>query len=480
MFFDYFSENGYFLTRLCFQKGLAFIYVIGFLNIINQWPALLGSKGLLPAYRVTANTDFFKNPSIFYVNSADWMFSVFGWIGLIVAVFALSGFSERYGYLLSMSTWFLLWATYLSFVNVGQIWYSFGWESMLLEVGFLAIFLGPEDVEPSLIVIWLLRWVLFRNMFGAGMIKLRADLCWRDLTCLYYYYQTQPMPNPLSIYFHHLPKIIHRPCVLFNHFAELIVPFFYFAPATFAVVAGLITIIFQSSIIISGNLSFLNYLSIVMAIPCLNDGILRKLIWMDIPVLVNISLPHSLILYALLVLILFLSIQPVKNLLSSRQIMNTSFDRLHLVNTYGAFGSITKKRREIIIEGTLDEKIDAHTKWHEYEFKGKPGRIDKTPRIIAPYHLRLDWLMWFAAMSSYENYPWLLNLASHLLLGDKKVLALLERDPFNGKAPEFLRMKLYEYKFASVFSKDTWERKYVGEYLPTLSLAQDGRLEATY
>lgn len=476
---EYFSDHGYWLTRMCFQRALALIYVIGFVNILNQWSALLGSHGLTPANEIARSRGFFENPTIFYFNASDCLFTTMAWAGLILSIIALLGLSENFGYGVSMATWFLLWAIYLSFVNVGRVWYSFGWETMLLEVGFLAVFLGPRNVEPSLIVLWLLRWVLFRNMFGAGMIKIRGDICWRDLTCLYYYYETQPMPNPLSLYFHHLPKFIHRGGVLFNHFAELIVPFFYFAPSTLALIAGVITIVFQLGIIVSGNLSFLNYLTIVMAIPCLNDGLLSKLLFLSKPAtLLKIPQVPSIITYVLLGVIVILSYRPARNLLSSSQLMNSSFDRFHLVNTYGAFGSITRERYEIVIEGTLDETISEKTKWREYEFKGKPGDVEKTPHLVAPYHLRLDWLMWFAAMNSYHFHPWILELAAHLLRADEKVLRLLEQDPFDGARPKYLRMSHYLYEFERVGARAVWKREYVRSYLPPIFLDKQGRLVA--
>lgn len=476
MEFTFISEDGYFFTRLCFQRALAIIYAIAFLNILNQWRALLGSNGILSARDVLQRCGFRENPSIFYLNSSDKMFMCTALIGLFLALFAVIGASENYGYLVSITTWFLLWAIYLSFVNVGEIWYSFGWETMLLEVGFLAIFFGPKDVEPSMIVIWLLRWVLFRNMFGAGMIKLRCDSCWRDFTCLFYYYETQPMPNPLSRYFHHLPKIFHGGGVLFNHFVEILIPFFYFAPTSLATIAGIFTIIFQIGLIATGNLSFLNYLTIVMAIPCFNDGFFNYFFSFEIPTLSTIPTLHSITLYVLLLIIIFLSIRPIKNLLSKEQAMNRSFDRLHLVNTYGAFGSITRVRHEIIVEGTLDDVINFNTRWHAYEFKGKPGRLDKIPPLVAPYHMRLDWLMWFAAMSSYYYHPWILDFAKQLLLANKSVLKLLEQDPFLGERPRFLRMSLYIYQFEKPNAVNVWKRIYVGKYLPVVFLNDKGQI----
>ncbi len=101
-----------------------------------------------------------------------------------------------------------------------------------------------------------------------------------------------------------------------------------------------------------------------------------------------------------------LSIAPTLNMLSSHQLMNSSFDPLHLVNTYGAFGSITRTRNEIVIEGTDDAKPTGATMWREYQFKGKPGDPSHRPPQVAPYHLRLDWLMWFAAMSTPNQHDW--------------------------------------------------------------------------
>src|SRR5207253_5349056 len=179
-------------------------------------------------------------------------------LGAGLAVLALTGFPQQWGTAWSAAVWAGLWILYLSFVNVGQIFYAFGWESLLLETGFLAIFAGGSETTPNLFLIWMWRWVLFRVMFGAGLIKLRADPCWRDLTCLNYYFETQPIPNPLSWSFHWLPHPVLHGGVVVNHFVELVVPFGYFAPQPIAAVAGLLTIGFQGVLIVSGNLSWLN------------------------------------------------------------------------------------------------------------------------------------------------------------------------------------------------------------------------------
>ncbi|MFC6726756.1 lipase maturation factor family protein, partial [Halobium palmae] len=178
----------------------------------------------------------------------------------------------------SMLLWATLWALYLSFVNAGQVFYGFGWESMLLETGFLAIFLGAGGTAAPAVVVWLLRWVLFRNMFGAGLIKLRGDDCWRDLSCMDYHYETQPMPNPVSWYAHNLSGRFHRAEVFGNHVVELAVPFLYFAPQPFAALAGVATILFQGWLTITGNFSWLNALTIVLAVSTFSDGALASVL----------------------------------------------------------------------------------------------------------------------------------------------------------------------------------------------------------
>ena len=393
------NANGSWYARWLFERGLALIYGIAFLVTLNQFVPLLGEHGLLPVPQWVALVPFRASPSLFYLFPTDTAFRAAAWSGLALSVLPLSGLASRAGSWASAAVWGALWLLYLSFVNVGQTFYGFGWETLLLETGFLAIFLGGRSTEPGVVVTWLLRWLLFRLMFGAGLIKWRGDPCWHDLTCLDYYFETQPIPNPLTWTFHWLPPSVHHAGVVINHLVELGVPFLYFAPQPVAAVAGLVTIAFQLILIASGNLSWLNWLTIVLALATFDD---RWLAWLPVrrPVLRSPTTARRVTLYALAILVGLLSVSPTLNLLSPAQVMNTSFDPLHLVNTYGAFGSITKERREIVIEGTDEAEITGATRWRAYEFKGKPGDPWRMPVQIAPYHLRLDWLMWFAAMSS--------------------------------------------------------------------------------
>jgi hypothetical protein len=470
----YLSGKDYWLTRLVFQRGLALVYLIAFLVAANQFVPLLGERGILPVPRFVEQVPFSASPSLFFLAPTDRAFTAAAWIGVALSLLALSGLSEKRGWLLSGLTWGAMWVLYLSFVNVGQIFYAFGWETMLLEAGFLAVFLGDARTEPSLVVVFLIRWMLFRTMLGAGLIKIRGDSCWRDLTCLYYHYETQPMPNPLSWYFHWLPKAVHRFGVVFNHFTELVVPFAYFAPQPIAAIAGLLTIFFHLWLAASGNFSFLGLLTIVLAVPTLDDRLIGRLLGRLRPPELASPRPHRYAVMGLAVLVAFLSIQPALNLVSPAQAMNTSYDALHLVNSYGAFGSITRPRYEVIVSGTEDAAVGPGTVWREYAFKAKPGDPHRRPPQIAPYHLRLDWLMWFCGFTPWYQEPWFANFVAKLLQNDEKTLSLMDGNPFPDRPPRFVRAQLYEYRFTTPAERRKtgawWSRELRGPYFPAVSL----------
>jgi Lipase maturation factor len=460
----------FWLTRLCFQRALGFIYLIAFLIAAHQFIPLLGERGLQPVRRFLRLVRFRNAPSLFWINCSDRFIATTIWCGIALSIFTITGFSESFGLAVSMSTWALLWIIYLSLANVGQTFYGFGWETMLTESGFLAIFLGSSGTRPPVAVMWLIVWVLFRTMFGAGMIKMRADPCWRDLTCLYYHYETQPLPNPLSWYLHHSPRWAHKDGVLFTHFAQLAVPWFYFAPAPICYWAGGLTIVFQITLILSGNLSWLNYITIVLCIPCFDDRLLAHFIRISHSIAPHMSLLHALAVGVLMVIVLALSWRPARNLFSRRQLMNASFEPLHLVNTYGAFGAVTRERLEVVIKGTDAELPDASAEWREYEFKGKPGDVNRRPCIISPYHWKLDWQMWFAAMSAPEFHPWIFALVQKLLEDEKRIIRLLPGNPFPNAPPKFIRADWYRYRFTKPGERGWWTRTFVAEYLPPMTL----------
>jgi hypothetical protein len=472
---DWFAAEHSWLARIVFQRSLAAIYVVAFVVAANQYRALLGDHGLTPVRHYLRRVPFSRSPSLFQLHHSDRTFLAVAWVGAALSLATVLGLTDVVPLPAAMAVWVVLWLLYLSIVNVGQTWYSFGWESMLLEAGFLAVFLGNDSTDPPLLTLYLLRWLLFRVEFGAGLIKLRGDRCWRDLTCLYYHHETQPMPGPFSWYFHHLPKPLHRAEVLANHVTQLAVPVFLFLPQPVAGTAAAVMIVTQLWLVTSGNFSWLNWLTIVLALSVLPDA------WLA-PVLPGAAhhpsagtpLAFAVIVCVVTAAVVVLSYWPVANLLSAQQRMNTSFNRWHLVNAYGAFGSVTKTRYEIVVEGTHDRRPGPGTEWQEYEFKGKPGDPGRRPRQFAPYHLRLDWLMWFAALSPGYAEPWFRTFAERLLEGDRRTSRLLLRDPFAEEPPRFVRALLYRYRFTTrperAATGHWWARERVGEFLPPMTL----------
>ena len=484
---------GYRITRFLVLRLLGLVYGAAFLVMARQALPLIGRDGLLPAAsffdRAVAHfgsrgAAFLQLPSLLWVGPSDALIQAVAWIGAGLALVVMLGYANS----ILMA---LLWGLYLSVLPFGQDWYGYGWEIQLLETGFLAIFLCPlldgrpfSRRPPPRTVIVLLRWLIVRIMLGAGLIKLRGDPCWRDLTCLDVHYETQPIPNPLSPWFHFLPPLAHRAGVLFNHLCELGLPFLVFGPRRARHVAGALLAAFQVMLILSGNLSFLNWLTLVPILACFDDRLLSRLLPAAVVRRAAPAEPDAApararraVMALLAALVALLSLNPVMNLLSGRQAMNASFDRLHLVNTYGAFGSVGRVRREIVFEGTYDEVIGAGTDWTEYEFKCKPGDPMRRPCVVSPYHERLDWQIWFAAMSTPDRYPWTLHLVWKLLHNDAGALGLLAGDPFPGRPPRFVRASLYRYAFAPPHDPAGawWTRARLGDWIPPLS-ADDPRL----
>ncbi|HEY1576023.1 MAG TPA: lipase maturation factor family protein [Terracidiphilus sp.] len=470
------------LTRLLIQRGMAAIYLVAFITVVHQFKPLLGEHGLLPVPDYLRRTTWRESPSIFRWRYSDRLLDVVAWTGLVISICALLGLTERGPIWLSIAAWLLLYALYLSIVNVGQNPFGFGWESMLLEAGFFTAFIGPTHEQPSLIPVLILRWMLFRTEVGAGLIKLRHDSCWRDLTCLYYHYETQPLPNPLSWYFHNAPAPLHRFSALASHFIQVVVPFALFAPQPIAAIAGALIIFQQLILIVSGNYSWLNWLTVVLGFSAFDDRIL-SFIPTHALALSPRPFPFDILLYLLAAVTVVLSIQPALNLISSRQLMNYNYNPFHLVGAYGAFGQVSRERYEIVIEGTSDRLITPATHWREYGFKAKPGDPMRTPPQIAPYHLRLDWLIWFLPFSvivtgSGIRVPgyslWFFNFIQKLLIADPEILRLMGKDPFPGQPPAFIRALFYQYRFTTQNERAAtgawWHRKLLGSYLPPMSL----------
>ncbi len=489
----------HFLVRAFYLRAIAFIYFMAFLSLANQLPGLFGEHGLLPAREFLAQVraslgstqaGFAELPSLFWLHVSDGAMGFLCEVGLALALLGLLGCGHG-------SLYLALWALYMSFVHIGQLFYQYGWESLLLEAGLLAAFLAPwrgaralsPSSPPSWIVILLLRWLMFRMMLGSGLIKLRGEPCWRDWTCLMFHFETQPQPNPLSWYFHHLPAWVLKGGVLFNHVAELAAPWFIFAPRRLRHGAGAIFAIFQVLLILSGNLSWLNWLTLALCIPCFDDAALRFLapraLRQRLGELARAATSPSRWRHAvplvLAALVAWRSVEPVRNLFSQEQVMNGSYDALHFVNTYGAFGSVGRERLEIVLLGSDAPAPDQEDGWREFGFKAKPGDPRRRPPFIAPYQNRLDWQLWIAVQFHGRNPPyplqaWMVRLIYKLLRGEREVRALLGDSPFGDKPPRFMRADLYQYRFTRPGEDpgSWWKREFVANYLPPLSLESPG------
>jgi hypothetical protein len=470
---DWLGGNDYEFAREVLQRGTAAIYLIAFLSTAAQFPALLGDRGLLPVVQFLRSSYGRRQPTIFRWRYSDRMLRLIAWGGALVSASLVAGMPQLGPGWVPMVLFLLIWAAYLSIVNVGQTFYGFGWESLLLEAGFLVAFLGSSEVAPPVTIIWLTRWLVFRLEFGAGMIKMRGDRSWRDLTALDYHHETQPMPNPLSRFAHLMPRWFHRVEVLGNHFAQLVVPFFLFAPQPVASIAAAVVILTQLWLVVTGNFAWLNAITIVLAFSAISDPVIHLVI-PAIPAdggATEVPLWFGVIVLAVTAFIVVLSWWPLRNLFSRHQLMNASFNRWHLVNAYGAFGSVTKERYEVIVEGTQAER-PGDAEWLSYEFKGKPGDPARIPRQYAPYHLRLDWLMWFLALGSRDTL-WFRVFLVRLLEADRATLRLLRTDPFAGSPPRWIRARVFLYRFATHRERRSsglwWVREEVGMLVPPVS-----------
>ncbi len=469
------DADGYTLAREILQRGVAGIYMLAFANVIAQWRPLLGERGLSPVGEVLRERPSLASPSLFHARYSDRLATTLAWVGVAVAASLVAGVPQAGPAWAPLAAFGVLWVLYLSYVTVGRIWYAFGWETLLLEAGVVVAFLGPADQAPTWPALLLVRWLLVRVELGAGLIKWRGDPCWRQLTCLDVHHETQPLPGPLSRRFHLLPRRSHRIETGTNHVVQLVLPFGLMLPQPVAGVCATAMIVTQGWLVISGNFAWLNALTLILAFSAIPDVWLRGLAGLlgasqTPPADLATSPVWFLVVVGLFtVLVVWLSVRgPIPNLLSRRQAMNAGHGPLRLVNSYGAFGSVTRTRFELEIEGSwedrprLDAPADAgaHAGWHAFGFRAKPGDPARRPPQIAPWHLRLDWLLWFAAMDPVPTrHVWFARLLDHLLAGDPLIRRLIRHDPGAGDPPSAVRVVRWRYRYT-----DAAERRATGDW----------------
>jgi lipase maturation factor 1 len=447
-----------------FLRILALIYFGAFTSLAVQVNGLVGSEGILPAGRFLAGVrealgirGYFIAPGIFWIAHGDVFLRAAAWTGAAISLVLLLGRAER----IALACLYVL---YLSLCTIGRSFLAFQWDMLLLEAGFLAIFLGRSKW-----IVFLFRWLLFRLMFLSGFAKLAShDHSWRDLTAMSYHYLTQPLPTPVAWYMYQLPLDVQRASTAFVLFTELAVPFLILGPRVWRRIAFLLLVALQCLIFLSGNYAFFNLLTLALCLFLLDDAILPK--W---PRQARSAVTSPALAKTVAVLILGLSAVELWGVLVARpeplDFVVENVAPFGIVNTYGLFATMTTERPEIIVQGSSDGVT-----WLDYEFPYKPADLQRAPRFVAPYQPRLDWQMWFAALSGYRSEPWFVNFMLRLLQGSRPVTGLLAKNPFPGAPPNYVRALVYDYRFTDWKERretgDWWHRRARGIYLRAVSL----------
>ncbi len=463
------------LTQWIFVRLLAVIYAIAFGSLTVQVTGLLGAHGILPVgdyLKAVAEgagaARYFYVPTVFWLNYSDGALLTVCWAGVAIAAMVLVGFFERAGLA-------ILFVLYLSLSSAGQEFLSFQWDALLIEAGFLAIFLGNVRV-----VVWLFRWLLFRLMFLSGAVKLLShDPTWRNLTALSFHYWTQPLPNRISWYMAQLPESFQRMSTAVVLGVELGIPFLIFAPRRWRIFGAWCLLGLQTLIFLTGNYTFFNLLALAMCVFLFDDRTFER--WFKRREPKPSTKRQRMVVALVTALVLTIGLARMTETFSGEAIepLHTIVKYtgpLELVNSYGLFAMMTTARPEIIVEGSMDGEV-----WRPYSFRYKPGDMARAPRWAEPYQPRLDWQMWFAALGNYRENPWFVNFAVRLLEGSPEVRGLLEADPFGGRAPQYLRAELYDYSFTGFEERRRtgkwWKREFKGLYLPAIGLRAVSRMD---
>jgi predicted DCC family thiol-disulfide oxidoreductase YuxK/tetratricopeptide (TPR) repeat protein len=483
------EASSYFLSRWLFLRALGVVYLIAFTSLWVQVHGLIGSRGILPIanllqmLRDYPAQKYWMLPTLCWINASDGMLTFLCASGVVLSVLLIVAIAPAIALL-------LLWANYLSLVVAGQVFLGFQWDSLLLESGFAALFLAPWTILPGLrrerrppmVGIWLQRWLLFRVMFMSGVVKLASgDPTWRDCSALRYHYQTQPLTTWTAWYVHQLPAWFGSLSCWFMFMAELIVPFLMFGPRRVRLVAFWGIISFQALILATGNYGFFNLLTIALCFTLPDDVFWKRIVRLRVPY-ERIALPPRwrwrtvvgapvVLLIALITLAHTIEAFRVRAIVPDSLLMLQSYvDPFRSINSYGLFAVMTTRRPEIIVEGS-----DDGVTWKAYAFKWKPGEdLTRRPAFCTPHMPRLDWQLWFAALSNARE-DWVVNFMIRLLQNEPSVVSLLEANPFGKRAPRYVRAVLYDYRFTTVAERRAssgawWRRVRLGLYCPPISL----------
>lgn len=456
-----------------FPRLLGVVYLLAFVSLLVQVRGLYGSGGILPlrdfavALRRNLGVAGCRHfPSIFWFNTSDsFIFGAAG-MGVFMSILLACGIA-------TIPALILLWLIYLSFASLGQEFLSYQWDALLLETGFMSIFLPLATPAPPLVCL-AYQFFIFRFMLSAGVVKLSSgDPNWRKLRALFFHYETQPLPNRVAWYAHQLPEWLQKLSVLGTFFFELLVPFCCLGPAPLKLVGFCLLVLFQGLLMLSGSYGFFNILTIVLCVPLLDDrymGLFGSVV--ALPAQADSAFVVALA-STIFTLFLALNVLQLIRLFYRHPLVSRLLAFLrpwYVSSPYGLFAVMTVDRFEFVIEGSNDLKS-----WQAYEFRWKPGDPAVPPRQAAPHQPRLDWQMWFAAMPSPYYDPWFIRLVERLLAGDAATLSLLKQNPFGAAPPHQIRALYYRYRFTTPEERRRtgcwWHRELVGTFFPPVSLA---------
>ena len=467
------------VVRWLYLRGLGLVYLVAFTSLRSQVLGLYGSRGITPvrdlldrARRELGRERYRVVPSVLWIDASDETLVRLCRTGQLLSLALVLNVAPRIAAA-------LLWAVYLSFVSVGGAFLAFQWDALLLESGLLGIVVAPGGLrprlgrEPAWPSVCMMRWLAFRLSFESGIAKLRSgDPTWRSLSACLYHYETQPLPTPLGWYAHQLPRQAQRMSTLIVLAGECLVPLFAFGPRRVRRLSFWLLSALQAAIAATGNYGFFNMLTFVNELWLLDDEALAALPMAVVPARASVARQLAAGLVAL----------PIFAVSGSRLVSRLggprppqplrrvarALGRIQAVNPYGLFSVMTTRRPEIALEGSDDGLT-----WKEYAFRYKPGDVRRAPRWVAPYHPRLDWQMWFAALEAPP--PWFLGLLARLLEGAPDVLGLLDDAPWPAeRPPRYVRAVLYEYTMADLAThRETgawWHRERIGLYFPAVCL----------
>lgn len=509
------ARSNHLIARWLFLRALGLIYFSAFFALLFQVRGLIGAQGILPATEYLQTLAglgalrFWYAPTLLWISSSDRMLMAFCWIGLIGSLILVLNIWPR-------AMLLVCFVCFLSFVSTAQEFSGYQSDGMLLEAGFLSIFIAPggifpgwgRDRPPVRAAMFLLLWEWFRIYFQSGVVKLESgDPTWRNLTAMYEYYQNGPLPTWIGWYVQHLPNWFHIATAAMTLAMELVLVWMAFLPRRWKIICFFVVTVWQIGVIATANYAFLNYLVLILAVLLLDDSFLRRFLpsrWRNTfrpyASSVNsagaeeqlapgseanaVTKPHPLaslraaVVAIVLTWIFYATAFPMVQMSWREAPLPIKpvviLEPFRIANAYGLFAVMTPHRYEIEFQGSNDSEH-----WVAYPFRYKPQRLNERPRIYAPYQPRFDWNLWFASLGSWQQNPIVPRTEELLLENDRAVLGLFAGNPFSTAPPRVVRAVLWQYWFSTLEQKHSegvwWRRQFLGAYAPTLTRLPNGR-----